>query len=194
MADIDMREAGCQKALANVRRFLRADVKFAENPFSGEWASYLFLESDRMFVGNFVIAVKQLLALEGARAACMVNLDRDRIADSEASAFCLDECSSPEKYFEAMSDPWGGFASRERFGCSSDIGSWCFYCENLEDVGVVAIRNAADVVQFCSPLERLDAMPFDIISDKAREESKEPFITLLPEWREAFERNFAGSI
>src|ERR1700722_8519261 len=142
-----------EKALANVRQSLRNGVRLPENAFFGRWESHRFLVSDNMFDEEFVVAIKELLEIEGGRTACLVNLDRPNLSYSQEVTIYLDAESDPVVYNEVVQGFSVGYVFRERFGCSSDIGSWCFYCENKADVAVLAIRRSSDVERFRVPLE-----------------------------------------
>jgi hypothetical protein len=182
--NIDQNES-MRRAQANVARFVRTDVTLPQNIFAEEWPAYLFLESDRMFSKEAAEALKELLRLEGAHVAFLKNIDpwndTGLFVDADSSSF----------EFQKMARQLGfGYVERERFACTSDVGSWCFYCENLGDVGVMALQSADDVIRFRSPLAQLWAKPLQVISNKAHPDSVSPFTNLLPAWRDGLAKNF----
>jgi len=177
-------------ALANLRSLLNPAVLLPDNGFRGSWAAYRFFESDNMFHDGYVAAVKILLAAEKAVAACVVNLDRLE-ANANGGAVCfLGRDSDPEEYRNTMRRIEVGYVGRERFGSTSDVGSWCSYCENSGDVGVIAIRNAGMAEVLEPALELIWAKPLWVISNGDDPGAAYPFTDLIPEWRKGLASNF----
>jgi hypothetical protein len=120
-------------AFKNLADALKPDVFLPSNVFSGLWSSYLFLPSDHMFVGTFVSAIKMLLDAESADVACLLNLSESPGMTFEtASAIYLDQETSGSSFETKLlgngpSDGW--IYAMNRYGCMSNVGRWCMYCE-----------------------------------------------------------------
>jgi hypothetical protein len=85
----------------------------------------------------------------------------------------------------------GWLFSMDRYGCSSDGGSWSIYCEKDNDVAVIALRADGAAEQFASPLRRLHAEAIDIL---VRRESSAPFpfSNLTPKWRDRLREEYGS--
>jgi len=177
-------------AIENLRRSIASDARLPANVFIGHWQAYRFFVSDNMFSQRFVAAVKLLLPIEGSKTVCIANLDRIEANRERGAVAFLDENSDANAYRMRMLDLDVGFVGRERFGSSSDVGSWCAYCENMGDAGVLAIRDVNLAARLEPALRVIWAKPFQSISDAASPDGASPFINLIPAWREGLSKNF----
>jgi hypothetical protein len=143
-----------------------------------------------MFHDKYGAAVRFLLAAESAVTVCVVNLDRPEPNARDGAVYFLEKDSDPEAYRGTMRGEDVGYVGRERFGSASDVGSWCAYCENDGDIGVIAIRDAQLAELFEPALKLIWAKPFRVISDGDDPSAVYPFTRLLPEWREGLASNF----
>jgi hypothetical protein len=84
----------------------------------------------------------------------------------------------------------GWTTSFYRLGYTSEIGSWCIYCERTAEFGVIAIRQGHDPDQFSSALREFKALPI-------KQAIENPICyTLLPgvlseDWRIKLLRNYS---
>jgi hypothetical protein len=184
-------DAACHRAFSNAIDALRQEARFPDNVFVGSWSNYLFLESDALFVGHFIWAVKEFLRTERAASACLVNLGRKRLDVSiERCAICLSPETTNDEYQERLrvggSDAW--LYDMEDYVCASDIGSWCVYAEKKNDAAVIALRNVAASNQFHHALGYLGA---DSLTYLLR--SQFPFTEMVADWRSNLIRNYKPS-
>lgn len=177
-------------ALTNLRNAIDPKARLPNSVFRGSWGVYRFFESDNMFHDNYVTAVTFLLEAESAVTACVVNLDRPEPNLEDGAAYFLERDSDPETYRRKMRGVDVGYVGRDRFGSASDVGSWCAYCENDGDIGVIAIRDARLAEAFEPALRLIWAKPFRVISNGDDPSAVYPFTNLLPEWREGLASNF----
>ena len=181
----------CNLALKNALTALKPGVRLPENVFAGSWSNFLFLESDALFVGRFVWAIKEFLRIEGAAAACLVNLTRHARSSDEHAALCLDNGITNDSYQEALRAERGDMAwlyHMEDYVCGSNVGGWCMYAEKENDLAVIALKNIAASTQFHYALGYLGA---DSLTYLLR--ARFPFTHLTAEWRAALIRNYRPS-
>lgn len=181
------------EAVTNALRSINQSIRLPENIFSGSWSVYRFFESDNMFHDDYVRAARRMLEDEGASTICIVNLDNPA-ANAEDGAVCfLDTRSSEAEYRKRMRAINVGYIERERFASASNVGSWCIYCENANDVGVVAIREARLASKLDPSLKLFRAWPLDVISDDASPEAGFPFTKLVSDWSRGLKQNFGSA-
>lgn len=192
MTDAAIDSTACEQARANALSALRPGVRFPNNVFAGAWSNFLFLESDALFVGHFVWAIKEFLRIEGAPAACLINLTRQCAgATSDESTLCLGKDITNDKYQEELRVERGDIAwlyHMEDYVCASSGGSWCVYAEKQNDVAVVALKNIAASTQFHYALGYLGA---DSLTYLLR--ARFPFTHFTPEWRASLTKNYRPS-
>jgi hypothetical protein len=183
-----------KRAFKNLADALKSDVFFPNNVFSGASSGYLFFPSDHMFVGTFVSAVKMLLDAENADVACLLNLSESAEMKFEtASAIYMDQVIAGTSYETKLrgngpSDGW--IYSMNRYGCASNVGRWCMYCERTNDIAVVALQSVNDIVRFERPLALLKAGFLESLCGSG-EKGVFPFNKLTPEWRDGLTRNYS---
>ncbi|MEI2422686.1 hypothetical protein V6O07_20580, partial [Arthrospira platensis SPKY2] len=49
----------------------------------------------------------------------------------------------------------------DRFGCASDSGRWCIYCERSNEIAVFAVRAATDWTLYKEVMRQLRAEPIE---------------------------------
>ena len=187
--DNDARRA----AFSNVVGAIELDRFLPENVFSGEWSDFLFFQSDRMFVSAFAEVVGELLSAENAEICCLLNLsETDPMEFEKASAFLLDGMvpgNDYEAHLRGSGPAVGWLYSMDRYGCASDVGDWCIYCEKENDIAVVALRKENGVSKFRSPLDKLRAQPIEALSN-GELATLFPFSNLTAEWRIALTKRY----
>ncbi|WP_250526571.1 hypothetical protein [Caballeronia sp. GAWG2-1] len=180
-------------AVANLKQALDFDALLPNSVFSAAWGIFRFFESHRMFESNFVEIVRTLLAVESAKLACMINVDRsNELKTDVVDALFIDGDSGEHDYNDALREggPQGGWLfDVDRYACSSEKGAWCIYCEKSNEVAVLALRNSADLMKYERALQQLDARP---VSDLLGVEYSDrfPFNRLVSEWRDGLARHY----
>jgi hypothetical protein len=156
----------CERALANLSRLIDASLAFPKNVFRGGWGGFFFFDSDWIFEGPFVERAKALLKIEGGQCASLCNLDEPYAADR--SSFFIHKNVGTEEFHSFLRGPrpGDGWIHRvDRFGCTSDLGQWCIYCERRNEIAVIAIREKTALANYRAVTAEFKAMPIgDAIS------------------------------
>ncbi|MDY0273467.1 MAG: hypothetical protein RBR37_13350 [Advenella sp.] len=139
-------ESSCRKALLNARNAFDLDMNFPNNVFTQHWDHYLFFPSDRMFGKTLVKALPVFIRLEQANTVCLLNITQSSSLEFEgcAALFLNTEITAKEYDYLISNDgaEVGWFYLMEDYICTSDVGSWCMYCEMTSDIAVLAISRA----------------------------------------------------
>ena len=183
-------------AFANVLAVLKRDVHFPKNVFRGIWSNFLFFDADRIFFGNFIWAVKELLLIERSNDACLLNLSRQSGSEFDlAACICLNASTKTDDYEERLRV--GGMANAwlynidEDYGCASDVGEWCIYCERQREVAVIAIKSI-EMMKMCHvPLRLLGARPAE---ELWKPEPVRPVSKVGEAWREDLATQYTPSL
>jgi hypothetical protein len=153
-------------AFANAQRVVDSRRRFPKNVFVGRWAHFRFFDSDWMFAPDFVVILRQFLRDEGSACACVLRLD-PVVGEGIERMFFVDGQTTPEAYGEVfMHESGGWFTDYGRFGCTSNRGEWCFYCERGEGIGVAALRAPDALTRYASAFALL---PTSAIDEAVRE-------------------------
>jgi hypothetical protein len=154
-----MQRAPCARAHANLQAAIDQTRRLPQNVFTSVWTRFFIFDPSWMFHDSFVDVIKRLLHLEGARCACVVNLDID--VWQGLPAFAIDATTTREAYQSPLYDSPGfhdawilNFGS---FGCTSDVGTWCIYTERAEDMAFLGFRDDVQDARFQDVLEALHA-------------------------------------
>lgn len=189
--------AGGDKEVAfqNAASALNLDEVLPMRVFAGTWDNFYFFQSDELFVAEFADVQRELLALEGASVACLINLDETSILEAESAAVIyFDLASSGDDFVAAL----GGVGGKpgwmhlvDRYVMASNRGTWCIYCEKANDVAIIALADAESARRFASPLRRLRAENIQSLV-AGGSVGVTPFNRLVPTWREGLLANFSG--
>jgi hypothetical protein len=134
----------CQRAQANLLSAIDGKSRLPKNVFRPGWGTFYLFNSDWMFEGAFVEKVRMLLKHEGASCACIINLDRD--IGVAPYSFAIDDSTAAQDYQRRLVGvgPGDGWVyDMDRFGCTSDIGMWCIYCERASELAIIGFRAEA---------------------------------------------------
>lgn len=108
--------------------------------------------------------MKELLLIERSSDACLLNLSRQSGSEFDpAACICLNASTKTDDYEErlragGMADAWL-YDITEDYGCASDVGKWCIYCERGSEVAVIALKSI-EMMKMCHvPLRLLGARP-----------------------------------
>ncbi len=192
MNDARTKDVARQKAFDHLSRAIQANCRFPSNVFSGTWSDFFFFDVDWIFDAQFVEKIIALSEVEGGQCACIVDLDVP--LGSERSSFFIDKEITGLIYQSFLNGPSvgdGWLHGVDRFGCISDIGEWCIYCEKGNEIAVIGIRGNSSVEKYklvltkfkSLPIEEAIAQPLSYgFSDRA----------LSPEWRNELLKQYAG--
>ena len=178
-----------ERARANVGRSIDAVRHLPQNVFLGSWKAFFFFDSDWMFSREFVGIVKNLLHKEGSSAACLTDFESNM---PELSSFWFRKETTSDAFLSARAqipaeglDGW--LDALSRFGCTSDVGEWCFYCERRDEIAVMAFRQSFLVEKYRPAIEQLTAVPIDIALTSPPSWG---FDHIPTGWREEFLKNY----
>ncbi|WP_306715869.1 hypothetical protein [Burkholderia dolosa] len=182
-----------RRAFDNVAKALDFDRTLPDRVHVGPWSEFLFFQSDYVFSPDFLEIVRELLNVERAHVACLLNVDKtERLEFGGIAAIFLDEMTSTVAYDEKLRDggPADGWLYRvDRYACASDVGEWCIYCEKSNDVAVIGLRDIGGIGRFETPLKRLWAKPIDELINGGGSRVF-PFDQLVPAWRQGLVQNY----
>lgn len=181
-------------AFSEVMASLKFENMFPENIFFGSWSSFWFFESSGMFFKGFPDIVRALMAAENSRVCCLLNISETERRDfDEVATLYLDSGMTGHAYqmLFLKGDREGGVGYidlMDRYGCASNIGDWCMYCEKDADVAVLALRTDENGEKYRAALNLLYAQEVEFVFDDP--EATMPFNMMLPEWRAGFLANY----
>jgi len=158
---MDQPQQICSAALENTRRLINADRRFPGNVFVGTWDEYFFFDSDWITDRELVRTVQSLLRGESGSCACLLKLDSGTGITDQVRHLVIDHETTPGAYQtlldgEGPEDGWGYDIAR--YCCVSDKASWCVYCEQASEIGVVAFRDADSIAVHRSAIAELHAV------------------------------------
>jgi hypothetical protein len=184
-----------QQAVTNLETALAVDRRFPENAFRGTWDAFFFFDPDALFERQFIEVAKTLLACENGACVCMRNLDVASAAGSaEQASIFVDNETTGAAYLEQLRGPGPGpgwLYRMDRYGCTSDRGNWCIYCERNNEIASIAVRWNGSLSRFARPLQQLDALPIEQAIEKPSSYGLSP--RGLPEkWRKKILQEYAS--
>lgn len=156
------KNAADQRALANLSHAIEAGLRFPRNVFAGKWIGFFFFDADWVFDAQFVERIKELLKLEGGQAARIADLDAT--PNTAQSSFLIETNTSGSSYQSFLNGPSvgeGWLHGVGRFGCTSNLGEWCIYCEKGNEIAVVAVRGGQAETRYKAVIDQLKALPID---------------------------------
>jgi hypothetical protein len=184
-----------KRALVNLKTSIRPGCQFPENVFRGRWDEFFFFDSDLLFNSKFVDTAKALLEAEKGSCICLCNLDEASAKDGrERACIGIDKRTSSEAYFSFLRGPSvgkGWLYRMEVFGCTSDVGSWCIYCEKGTEIAVIAVRDGSPTV--IHVITKFGALPLRKAIEKPTSYGLTPR-ALSPELRAKYLREYGKEI
>jgi hypothetical protein len=181
------------QAVKNLDAALETNRRFPVNVFQGRWDAFLFFDHDLLFEAKAVARYKALLACEDGALACVRNLDIARAEGISEDTIFLDKETLGETYWAQFRDPGppsGWIYRMDRYGCTSDVGRWCIYCERNNEIAVIAVRGIDALGQFAPALETLQALPIKQAIEKPSSFGLSPR-GLTEEWRNELLQEYA---
>jgi hypothetical protein len=183
-------------AFRNLSYFIKTGVRLPARVLGPDWSTTRFLEADTVVSRSFVSAVHELLKIEQSVSCCLVNLtSTPDLEYQKASYFFIERTTTEEEYITKLSEggpALGWIFSMERYGCTSDKGEWCVYCERNNDVALISFRGSDAVRKYRSSMEMLRAESIETLI-RVPALQRVPFNSLAPEWRSGLKENY-GSI
>jgi hypothetical protein len=111
-------------------------------------------------------------------------------------AIFLDAITTNRSYEAALEGdgPANGWIYQmDNYGCMSDIGEWCIYCEKANDIALIALRETTiDEDKFEIPLRHLCAKPIEQLISGG-DSPLFPFDHLVPAWRKRLIDNYGSA-
>jgi hypothetical protein len=186
-------QVACKQAFGKVLSAVKPGVTFPRNVFWEPWGNFLFFHDDALFFGNFTKTVRELLAVEGATAVCLVNLSRRSGAFDAGTSICLENKTTDEEYQNALrarNEGNGWLLRMDTYACASDIGKWCIYCEK-GDIAVIALHSIDFMKQVPTALEGLRAYPLTSFWENQRSGAISRIATA---WRKKLSEEYTPSL
>ena len=151
-------------ATKNLDAALATNRRFPEFVFTARWGTVFFFDPDWLFSADSVEIFKALLACENGALVCLKNLDCALDKGMHEDTLFLDKAILGAIYLAQLlgTEPGSGLLYQmDRYGCTSDVGRWCIYCERNNDIAAIAVWDAGATGQFAAPLEALRALPIN---------------------------------
>jgi hypothetical protein len=165
-----------------------------EQIYLDSWEQFLFFQSDYIFAASFPEVIGDLIRAEQANSFCLLNLSETSVFDfGHAATLFIEGTTAEEEYYSWLRK---GGAKRgwifgvARYGCASDKGQWCIYCEKENDVAVIALKSSTGVKSFAAPLTKVHAAPIVALVPNSPS-APFPFNSLTREWQSALIENYA---
>jgi len=144
-----------------------------------------------MFIPRFAPIIGDFLRSENGSLCCLLNLSKTKALEFERIAAVFIDGLVTGKEYDAQLRGDGWLFGMDRYGCASDVGEWCMYCEKDNDIAVVGLRNENSRSKFRSPLKELNAEPIESVNGGELAELF-PFIHLTPQWRRGLIENYGS--
>jgi hypothetical protein len=182
-------------AFHNVIKSIRIEARLPSQVLFGTWPEFYFFESDVILSRSFVGFVHELCRIEQSTSCCLLNFTQTRVLEYQEAAFIFIEAKMSEDEFDAKVRE-GGPASGwlfgvDHYGCSSDNGDWCLYCERENDVALIGFKSTSSVDKYQSALESIGAKPIEDLVENGISPLF-PFSKLTPEWKRALIDNYGS--
>jgi len=182
----------CRRAFENVAGCLNGS-NFPSFVLRGIWQELLFCESEIIIWDVFPDVIKLLLKEEQSSVAALLNLTRSMPFKFEnAPAIYMDAGLTKSNYFAALDQGDLGnefFRPIDYYAIASDVGSWCIYVEEENDIAVIAFRSEVITDGYKEIVGMLKAKPIGCLtaSDAPK---RPPFNILVPDWKEGLNKNY----
>jgi len=142
-----MHDSKCNAAAIRVmEESISSRSCFPHSVFSGHWSRYLFFDSDWLFETTFIETTKNIIRTEGAKCAAIVKFSESQ---ADEDVFFVSDDTDPDEYRVRLSgynEATGWIYDFGRFAVTSEIGTWCVYCERRSEIGVIGFRQLRDEV------------------------------------------------
>lgn len=171
--------------LNNTRQGILIHADLPNNVFSDEFTDFYFFDSDFVTSDAFVDFFNCLLLKEGAECGCLCDVSKIGTASEAGQCVPVPVDMRARDYRQIISrqreNLEGWAVDLGRVAASSDIGSWCLYCDLMAEIGIVAFKSAEFAQKVASELKAHNMAPIEEALDQqigyAYSEA------LLPLWR-----------
>jgi len=181
-------------AFHNVAASVDATAFLPRQVFAGAWDGFLFFEADRMFAPFFAEVMIEFIHAEHATSCCLLNFSQTSTLEyQEAAAVFLEEGVTGSDYDSRLRNGGpaeGWLFAMDRYGCASDKGEWCIYCEKANEIAIIGLRYPSGAEKLASPLMKLRASPIGPLVQMGPN-APPPYKMLTPEWREGLINNYS---
>jgi hypothetical protein len=153
-----------RRAAKNLDAAVAPGRRFPENVFRGNWSAFFFFDPDLLFEPQFVESARTFLGTENGTCVCLSNLDAVGTQGGLETSIFLDAGTTGEAYVARLRGPSvasGWLYQMDRYGCTSDVGSWCIYCERNNEIAVIAVHENGAPNRVKSAIEQLNALPVE---------------------------------
>lgn len=186
--DIEQKEA----SLSKLASMLDLNVHLPDYVFTRAWSYFRFFQSDKIFCSNFVIILKSLISSEGSDVACIAKLDsiKNECENSNNSneVFFVDSNTKGTSYSHRLfNGEMGWIYGMERFGCTSNVGDWCIYCEKDNDIAIICMNGDDSAKDYKFALEKLNLIQ---MRKYAFDKPIFPFNKLTNDWIKSLGDNY----
>ncbi|MAB13141.1 hypothetical protein [Parvibaculum sp.] len=142
-------ETPAGRAFANAIAAIKEDTLFPDKVFAGDWDDYLFFESLTLFGSEFIDAKNLLLRDEDASTIAMINLGCTPVVRGRrVETTFLEEGTQRSDFFDALKEIGSSddmILDLARYVAASDKGNWAFYCEQDNDIAVLALGDTVSI-------------------------------------------------
>lgn len=162
--------------------------------FRGGWSTFLFFEADRLFAPEFASIAAGLLKADQADFCCFVNFNEGNFKVFESAAMIFVDANTDPSAYDNMlrqgGPAKGWLFGMDRYGVAADRGNWTIYCEKVNDVAAIALRQPSDCERYGDYLRQLHAARIaDLLLDSM---APPPFDRLIAPWRRDLIHNYGG--
>lgn len=186
-------EDSARKAFLNAKNAFDPDRCFPNYVFTKPWDTFLFFPSDWMFMKEFANEVSTIITLEKANTACLLNISRlDPLEIKSHAAIFIDRETTADEYLNLLREEEGSEIAwlylMEKYILTSDVGSWCMYCEKLSDIAILAITNTA-LRELRPAIEKMGPFTFEDACSSGQD-GVFPFNDMSQEWFDGLYKNY----
>lgn len=177
-------------ALSKASNALKPGSDLPQNVFADHWSVYRFTSASWCMADGFADALAGLLGEEDGVAVCILSLSETGPTFDTQNAFYFDR-ETPRDGFSARLRREGDFpwlSRPKKYVCTSEMNSWCIYCDEIADIVVIALKENTD--RFAAALRYMHAGSLSEIWTPGGSLAQDPFDKLLPDWRCALAENY----
>jgi hypothetical protein len=182
-------------AFENVSRFIKSETVLPGRVLGQEWLITRFFEADTVVSKIFISAVHKLMEIERSTSCCLLNITKSPVIEYHNASFLfLETRTTDEEYIAKLREggpALGWIFWMDRYGCASDKGEWCVYCERNNDVAFISFRDADVAKRYHRPIEVLRAEPIEALI-KTPALQVVPFNHLTTEWKNGLTQNYGS--
>jgi hypothetical protein len=156
-------QGDCVRAANSTRESIGRATRFPANVFVGKWTAFRFFDSDHLFDLHFIDYVQELMSIEGSTCSCLLKIESGRTNSDESLFIRLNAgVDDYRRLLHGDRQVTGWVHGMGSFACSSNLSTWCIYCERESEIAVMAIRERCALLAYEQVLtQRLHALSID---------------------------------